>query len=200
MIRKVLPWLVASGLFAVAAIALRPTAPGMRVYVGLPGPKVATSTAALAETLPLPRFDLGATLATVSAALGAGVTPRRVTPSWRPDGEAWEWSEPAGRYAVVEFVNGGLAVAQVRRPWSASLPAVEAALLPPLRAGASREQVERTIGKGWPVGNTVGLAGKGGLETCAWSIRDRGVGTGSVLWIGFQDGRVVAIQHPWAGH
>ena len=198
MIRKLMPWLVASGLFAVAAVALQLGAPGTRVYVDLPGPMATTPTAASAETLPLPSFDLGATLATVSAAFGPGVTPRRVTPSWRADGEAWEWSESAGRYAVVEFVNGGLAVAQVRRPWCANLPAVEAELLPPLRTGVSREQVEQTIGKGWPVGNTVGLAGAGELQTCAWAIRDRGVGTGSVLWIGFQDGHAVAIQHPWA--
>jgi hypothetical protein len=178
-------------------VVLQPVAPRGRVAVVPARPVAAPATVAPAETLPLPRLDLGATLASVRAAFAPGVTPRRVAPSWRRDGEAWEWSEPAGRYAVVEFVNGALAVAQVRRPWSAGLPAVEAAALPALRTGEARAQVERAIGRGWPVVVTVGVAGGGDLETCAWAIRDRGVGTGAVLWVGFQDGRAVAIEHPW---
>lgn len=201
MVRKLTPWLVASGLFAAAAVALQSGAPGPRTRVLPPGPVAtapSTSNAAPAETMALPRLNLGATLASVRAAFAPGVTPRRVAPAWRRDGDAWEWSEPAGRYAVVEFVNGGLAVAQVRRPWSAALPAVEAALLPALRTGEARAQVERAIGRGWLVGVTLGVAGAAELETCAWAVRDRGVGTGAVLWIGFQDGRAVAIEHPWA--
>ena len=37
-----MPWLVASGLFAVAAVALQLGAPGTRVYVDLPGPMATT--------------------------------------------------------------------------------------------------------------------------------------------------------------
>jgi hypothetical protein len=74
---------------------------------------------------------------------------------------------------------------------------VEASSLPALHRGESRGEIERAIGKGWPVGLTVGEAGAGEVETCAWSIRDRGVGTGAVLWIGFQDGHAMAIEQPW---
>jgi hypothetical protein len=54
LVRKITPWLVASGLFAVAALALQLGAPGTRVYVDVPGPLATDSVAAPAETLPLP--------------------------------------------------------------------------------------------------------------------------------------------------
>jgi hypothetical protein len=191
-----MPFVVMAALLAVLAIALRlpPT-----VRTATDPPVEPPAAPAPPETLSLPRLEPGQSVASVSAAFGPGVEPRRVTPSWRPDGEAWEWSEPAGRYALAEFVGGALSVATVRRPWTAWLPAVEAARLPSLREGGTAAGIERAIGPGWPVERVLGAGDRGEIVTCAWAIRDRGVGTGAILRIAFRDGRAIAIRHPWAG-
>jgi hypothetical protein len=193
---RALPFFVVAGVLGLLALALRFLPPARTAADPPAGRSVA---AASPETLALPRLEPGQSLASLAAAFGPDVVPRRVRPSWRTDGEAWEWSEPAGRYAVAEFVGGGLAAATVRRPWTAWLPAVEADRLPALRVGESAAAIERAIGPGWPVARTIGAGEGGEIVTLAWSIRDRGVGTGAILRVSFQGGRAMVIQHPWAG-
>jgi hypothetical protein len=196
---RAIPYFIVAGVFGLITIGLQLLPVQRTVTDATYADAIASAPPAPPETLALPRLELGESVAQVSASFEPGVTPRHVTSAGWTACETWEWSEPAGRYALAGFVDGGLRVASVRRPWGDWLPAVEAARLPQLREGSTRSDVEQAIGPGWPVSRVVGVTDAGEVLTCAWSIRDRGVGTGSQLLVGYQRDRVVVIAHPWAG-
>lgn len=150
--------------------------------------------AAPPETLALPRPDGGLTDARVAAWFD-GRVPAHV---YVDQGElrGVEWSEPAGRYAMVEYRRGRAWRANVRRPWVGLLPAVEARRLPALRIGQTSADVSALAGAGWPVARTY-VADDVSSETRGWSIRDRGLGTGRTLFVTFVSDTVAAIAHPW---
>lgn len=146
------------------------------------------------ETLALPLPDGGLTDARVSAWFDGRVAAHVFVDQGEFRGV--EWSEPAGRYATVEYRRGRVWRASVRRPWVGVLPAVEARRLPALRLGQTSSEVSAIVGAGWPVERTY-LADVASSETRGWSIRDRGFGTGRTLFLTFVSDTVMAIVHPW---
>lgn len=199
---RAISFFLLAAFFAAAAIAIRLLPMGVvsdATYDA--GAATATATGANAsgpDTLPMPEFVSGESVADVGASFPPVTAARRVTAPSGSGREAWEWSEPAGRYALAEFEGGRLVTGFVRRPENVWLPAVEADRLPQLRAGMSLAEVEAIAGTGWPIERTVMLDGMAPVETRAWAIRDRGVGTGAVLRVAFRDGRALVILHPWA--
>jgi hypothetical protein len=188
---------LAAGSLLLGAAALASWLVPVRTFVEASANECVPAATAVADTLPLPCWSAGLSRAEVEAAFGPGTNARLVSAGTLAGTDVWEWSEPAGRYALAEFAGGRLVSASVRRPWVGLLPAVEASRLPALRDGASRASIERFLGPGWPIEREFGRLSAAGLETRAWAIRDRGVGTGAILKIRFRGDVAAGISHPW---
>lgn len=166
-----------------------------------PPAEPASATPAPADTLPLPTFHAGESRQDVFAEFRPEAVPRAITPRLSATGDAWEVSETMGRYALAEFAGGGLISINVRRPWSAGLPLVDAHRIPELHAGMTRTEVYEAVGPGWPVARSLlavdAIAMPIEAEMEAWSIRDRGLDTGHVLKVVFKDERAALVDHRW---
>lgn len=159
----------------------------------------AVAQAASSDTLALPAPRPGLTRAEIAGWFGPGAREHRY--ATQPDLrlESWEWSEPMGRDAQADFVDGRLVRAAVRRPWVDHLPIVQARRLVDLEIGLTRAQVHERLGAGWPVARAYVHFGAAPVEseTEGWTIHDRHLQTGRSLFVTYSGGRVVTIEHPW---
>ena len=199
------PALVACAVLAVAALATRSglqsrtvSAPPARAAAVAVAPAAsAGSTTAAPDANGLPGLAPGASRTEFASHFRRDAVVRRIEPAAVSGAETWEWSEPAGRYALAVFAGGHLVAATVRRPYGDALPPVDAARLPALAGARTRADVERLAGHGLAVARSVDRSGFAAL-TEAWAIRDRGLATGGVLRITSVGAKVVSVEHPWA--